>query len=38
VLEMECLKSPFKGIASDIRGRAHYYKDDLTCAFRSGIG
>jgi len=35
---MECLKSPFKGIVHDIRGRAHCYKDDWTCAFRSGIG
>ncbi|WJX42810.1 Boron transporter 4 [Trifolium repens] len=35
---MECLKSPFKGIVSDIRGRAQCYKDDWTCALCSGIG
>ncbi|KAK2432502.1 HCO3- transporter family [Trifolium repens] len=35
---MESLKSPFKGIISDIKGRAQCYKDDWTCAFRSGIG
>lgn len=38
MLEMEWLKSPFKGIISDIRGRSQCYKDDWTCAFRSGIG
>lgn len=38
MLEMEWLKSPFKGIIGDIRGRAQCYKDDWTCAFRSGIG
>lgn len=38
VPEMEWLKSPLKGVANDIRGRAQCYKDDWTCAFRSGIG
>ncbi|WJX48826.1 Boron transporter 4 [Trifolium repens] len=31
---MECLKSPFKGIVSDIRGRPQCYKDDWTCTLR----
>ncbi|XP_058734412.1 boron transporter 4 [Vicia villosa] len=35
---MGWLKSPCKGIVNDIRGRSQCYKDDWTCAFRSGIG
>ncbi|XP_061365058.1 boron transporter 4-like [Gastrolobium bilobum] len=35
---MESLKAPFKGVINDIRGRAECYKEDWTCAFRSGIG
>ncbi|KAJ1429108.1 Bicarbonate transporter, C-terminal [Sesbania bispinosa] len=35
---MQSLKSPFKGVVNDIRGRAKCYKDDWTCGFRSGIG
>ncbi|KAJ9559517.1 hypothetical protein OSB04_004677 [Centaurea solstitialis] len=35
---MENLKSPFRGIAVDIRGRASCYKQDWIAGIRSGIG
>nr|KAJ0214156.1 hypothetical protein LSAT_V11C400198380 [Lactuca sativa] len=35
---MEHLKSPFRGIADDVRGRALCYKQDWNVGIRSGIG
>ncbi|CAH1443413.1 unnamed protein product [Lactuca virosa] len=35
---MEHLKSPFRGIAHDVRGRALCYKQDWNVGIRSGIG
>ncbi|KVH98012.1 Bicarbonate transporter, C-terminal [Cynara cardunculus var. scolymus] len=35
---MENMKSPFRGIAGDIRGRALCYKQDWVAGIRSGIG
>ncbi|KAF1883151.1 hypothetical protein Lal_00003334 [Lupinus albus] len=35
---MESLKTPFKGIVDDIRGRAVHYKEDWTSALSSGFG
>ncbi|XP_023729443.1 boron transporter 4 [Lactuca sativa] len=35
---MEHLKSPFRGIAHDVRGRALCYKQDWNAGIRSGIG
>ncbi|CAN0838204.1 Boron transporter 4 [Linum grandiflorum] len=34
---MECLRTPFRGILDDLRGRADCYKDDWTNAIRSGL-
>ncbi|KAG8656893.1 probable boron transporter 7 [Manihot esculenta] len=34
---MESLMSPFKGITSDVKGRAACYKEDWVSALRSGI-
>lgn len=36
--EMEHFKTPFKGIASDVRGRAACYKQDWIGGLRSGLG
>ncbi|TKY48108.1 Boron transporter 4 [Spatholobus suberectus] len=35
---MENLKTPFKGVMNDLRGRAVYYKDDWTSGLYSGTG
>ncbi|XP_027340651.1 boron transporter 4-like [Abrus precatorius] len=35
---MESLKTPFKGVLNDIRGRLVHYKEDWTSGFRSGKG
>ncbi|KAH9666495.1 Boron transporter 4 [Citrus sinensis] len=35
---MESIKSPFRGIANDVRGRALYYKQDWISCIRSGFG
>ncbi|KAM1714560.1 hypothetical protein FF2_024789 [Malus domestica] len=35
---MERFKSPFRGIANDVRGRAACYKHDWVGGFRAGIG
>ncbi|CAH1442565.1 unnamed protein product [Lactuca virosa] len=35
---MENMKSPFRGIARDIRGRASCYKQDWIAGIKSGIG
>lgn len=35
---MENMKSPFRGIARDIRGRASCYKQDWIDGIKSGIG
>ncbi|GMJ14250.1 ARABIDOPSIS THALIANA REQUIRES HIGH BORON 4, REQUIRES HIGH BORON 4 [Hibiscus trionum] len=35
---MESLKSPFKGIANDVKGRAACYKQDWIAGIRSGLG
>ncbi|KAI9110219.1 hypothetical protein K1719_018661 [Acacia pycnantha] len=35
---MENLKTPFKGVGSDIRGRTKYYKEDWISGISSGIG
>ncbi|XP_054785106.1 boron transporter 4-like [Prosopis cineraria] len=35
---MENLKTPFKGIVNDVRGRAKCYKEDWISGLRAGIG
>lgn len=35
---MEYIKSPFRGIARDVQGRASCYKQDWVTGLRSGIG
>ncbi|KAK7402323.1 hypothetical protein VNO78_14502 [Psophocarpus tetragonolobus] len=37
-IDMESLKTPFKGVIKDLRGRAVYYKDDWTSGLYSGTG
>ncbi|GLU22139.1 hypothetical protein SLE2022_382350 [Rubroshorea leprosula] len=35
---MENLRAPFRGIATDLRGRVSFYKQDWLGGFRSGVG
>jgi len=36
--DMESLKTPFKGVKDDLRGRAVFYKDDWTTGLYTGAG
>ncbi|KAK7325210.1 hypothetical protein VNO77_29368 [Canavalia gladiata] len=36
--EMESLKTPFKGVVNDLRGRVVHYKEDWTSGLSSGTG
>ena len=35
---MDLLRSPFKGVVADVKGRAPWYKDDWLAGLRAGFG